>query len=140
MGFRKKSRVFDLTFEDTEDLAGLEVQVRSKSLGEYLEIVGLKDSAIDGPVLIRQLEEFAKALVSWNLEEEDGTPVPPTRDAVFAQDKDMMLTIATRWFERLEGAVEAPLPQSSPVGEPSQVASIPTETLSAPLLNTAVPA
>lgn len=140
MGYRKKPKVITLTFEGDADLDGLEVNVRGKSLGEYLEIVGLQESDIDGPVLVRQLEEFAKSLISWNMEEEDGTPVPATRDAVFAQDKDDMLKVATAWFERLEGTVDAPLPQSSPDGEPSQVASIPTEILSAPQPPTAVPA
>lgn len=140
MGYRKKPSVMVLTFEDDEELTGLEVHLRGKSLGEYLEIVGLADSELDGPVLVRQLEELAASLISWNLEEEDGTPVPATRDAVFAQDKDLMMKVAVRWFERLEGAVDAPLPDSSPSGGPSPVASIPTETLSDPQQPTSVPA
>lgn len=140
MGFRKKTKPVVLVFAGDPDLDGLEVHVKGKTLGEYLEIVGLTESEIYGPALVRQLEEFAKGLISWNLEEEDGSPVPATRDAVFALDKDMALKIATRWFERLEGVVDAPLPESSPAGEPSQVASIPTETLSEPPAPTAVPA
>jgi hypothetical protein len=140
MGYRKKPKVMVLTFEDDEELKGLEVHLRGKTLGEYLEIIGLKDSEVDGPVLVRQLDELAASLISWNLEEEDGTPVPATREAVFAQDKDLMMKVAVEWFERLEGKVDAPLPQSSPDGEPSPVASIPTETLSAPQPSTAVPA
>ncbi|MEU2402818.1 hypothetical protein ABZ609_00530 [Streptomyces rubiginosohelvolus] len=140
MGYRKQPKPLILTFENDEELAGLEVHVRRKSLGEYLEIVGLAESDIDGPVLVRQLEEFARSLISWNLEEEDGTPVPPSRDAVFAQDKDLMLKIATRWLERLEGVVDAPLPESSPAGEPSPEASIPMEPLSDHPAPTAVPA
>ncbi len=140
MGYRKQPKPLILTFENDEELAGLEVHVRRKSLGEYLEIVGLAESDIDGPVLVRQLEEFTRSLISWNLEEEDGTPVPPSRDAVFAQDKDLMLKVATRWIERLEGVVDAPLPESSPAGEPSPEASIPMEPLSSHPTPTAVPA
>jgi hypothetical protein len=141
MGFVPKKRPIVLTFPGDEDLDGLEVHVRGKSLGEYLEIVGLTPSDIDGPALVRQLEEFAKSLVSWNLEDpETGEPVPATRDAVFAQDKDMMIKVATKWFERLEGGVDAPLPQSSPDGEQSPAASIPMEPLSDHPLPTAVPA
>lgn len=140
MGFVPKKKPIILTFPGDDDLDGLEVHVRGKSLGEYLEIVGLTASDIDGPALVRQLEEFAKSLISWNLEEEDGTPVPATRDAVFAQDKDLMLKVATKWFQRLEGGVDDPLPQSSPDGEPSPAASIPMEPLSDHPLPTAVPA
>ncbi len=141
MGFRKKTKPVILTFAGDPDLDGLEVHVRGKSLGEYLEIIGLTESDIDGPALVRQLEEFAKSLISWNLEEEeDGSPVPATRDAVFALDKDMALKIATRWMERLEGVVDTPLPESSPAGEPSPVASIPMETLPDLPAPTAVPA
>ncbi len=140
MGFRKKTKPVVLTFPGDEELDGLEVHVRGKSLGEYLEIVGLAESDIDGPALVRQLEEFANSLISWNLEEEDGTPVPATRDAVFEQDKDMMLKVATMWFQRLEGTVDAPLPQSSPDGEQSPAVSIPMEPLSDHQMPTAVPA
>ncbi|RLV66356.1 hypothetical protein STAN_1877 [Streptomyces sp. CBMAI 2042] len=140
MGYVRKTKPIILTFENDEELAGLEVHVRRKSLGEYLELVGLAESEIDAPALVRQLEEFAGSLISWNLEEEDGTPVPPTRDAVFAQDKDFMVRVATRWIERLEGVVDAPLPESSPAGEPSPEASIPMEPLSDHPAPTAVPA
>lgn len=140
MGFREKEKLLTLTFEGDADLEGLEVKVRSKTLGEYLEIVGLKDGEIDGPALVRQLEAFGDALVSWNWERADGTPIPATREEVFKRDQKDMLKVATKWFEVLEGVVEAPLPQSSPTGEPSPVASIPMEPLSAPLLPIAVPA
>lgn len=140
MGFRKKTTPIVLTFAGDPDLDGLEIHLRGKNLREYLEIIGLTESDIDGPALVRQLEEFAKSLISWNLEEEDGTPVPATRDAVFALDKDMALKIATRWFQRLEGQVDAPLPDSSPNGEQSPAASIPMAPLSDHPLPTSVPA
>jgi len=140
MGFREKKKPIVLTFPGDEDLDGLVVEVQSKTLGEYLEIVGLAEVELDGPVLVRQLHAFGDALISWNWEDADGKPIPPTKAEVFKRDKDQMLKVAVKWFERLEGAVDAPLPQSSPAGEPSPVASIPMETLPAPQLPTAVPA
>lgn len=120
MGFRPKLKHIVLTFPGDEDLEGLEAVMRRKNLGEYLDLIGLTDGGIDGPVLVRQLEAFGESLVSWNWEDpETGKPVPATKEAVFQQDQQLMLRVATAWIERLDGKVEAPLPQSSPAGEPS---------------------
>lgn len=127
-GFRRKRKQFELTFEGDSELDGLVVTMESMPLGEYMEMSGL-DGAGDGWEIGDMLKRFAKALISWNLQEEDGTPVPPTEAAVMAEDSDQMLTVATAWMKAVKGVQkDSPLPESSPDGELSLEASIPMET------------
>lgn len=83
-GFKKQAKLYHLTFEDP-DLEGFECITKSISTGDFLEITGLAQAVQANPgesdILLRK---FATALVSWNLEDEDDTPVP----AVYAQCRD----------------------------------------------------
>jgi hypothetical protein len=57
--------------------------------------------------------------------------VPPTPEEFRAQDKDLMMKLSEAWIDGISGvSKDAPLPESSPAGEPSPVASIPMEPLS----------
>ncbi|MET8766316.1 hypothetical protein [Streptomyces sp. NPDC004658] len=149
MGYRKTTRRIEVslkghkTYGDDTDYPL--AYARGKSLGEYLGLMGYSEpeEGDERSGVVRQLEEFADALISWNLEREDGTPIPCTREALFTEvDNDLALALATEWIERLGGKVDDadPLPSSSPSGEPSQVASIPMEALSAPQPSSSVPA
>lgn len=149
MGYRKTTRRLKISLQDHKVYGVVDegeeaplAYTRGKSLQEYLELEGLADSGEeDGrSVLTRQLEEFGDSLISWNLEDEQGRPLPCTREALFGIDNDLAIALATEWMEVLGGKVSGPLADSSPSGEPSQVASIPMEALSAPQPSTAVPA
>jgi len=75
------------------------------------------------------LSRFAAALVSWNVEDEEGEPVPPTLDSIFAEDLGFVLAVIKAWMDAIAG-VSGPLAPSLPAGEPSPEASIPMESLS----------
>lgn len=150
MGYRKTTRRIEVSLKghkvygatDPGDETPL-AYARGKNLQEYLSLLGMADTAEDGENgLVRQLEAFGDALISWNLEDETGQPIPATRDGLFSIDNDLALALATEWIERLGGKVDqsGPLPETSPSGEPSQVASIPMEALSAPQPLSSVPA
>jgi hypothetical protein len=129
MGYRRKLKTITVTFGDDHELAGLEVTTRGLSLGTYLELLGMGE--VDRSSIGEALKEFARCLTSWNLEDEDGTPVPATEESVFAEDHNMMLKVAAAWLDSMHGVSKSdPLPESSPAGEPSPVASIPMAPLS----------
>lgn len=147
MGYRKTTRRIEVSLQGHkvygQDTEYPVAYARGKTLDEYLRLQGFTDpeEGDDRTGIVRQLEEFADSLVSWNLEDENGAPIPCTREALFGQvDNDLALSLATEWLERLGGKVDDPLPTSSPSGEPSPVASIPMEALSAPQPPTSVPA
>jgi len=116
MGFRHEPKTFRLVFDDPA-LEGLEVKARSLSIGE------LHDPDI------RVFESFAKALVSWNLEDENGNPLPATLETIEAYpDVDFMTGLTSAWMDAVTG-VDKRLGKGSPSGEQSLEGSIPMETL-----------
>lgn len=132
MGFRPKRKIYNLDFTGT-DYEGLQVSVRGMTLGEELDLdnTGLTANAI--------VETLTKRLVSWNVEDDNGQAVPTTIDGVRTQDGAMILAILEA-LRQANSGVPDPLPQSSPSGEPSLVASVPMEALSESPENSAVPA
>ena len=118
MGFRHEPKTFSLVFDDP-DLEGLEVKARSLSIGE------LNDDDI------QVFESFAKALVSWNLEDEDGNPLPPTLEIIQSYpDLGFMSALSNAWLNAVMG-VNQELGKGSGSGEPSLVEStLPMEPLS----------
>ncbi|CAL9352075.1 hypothetical protein SUDANB1_00480 [Streptomyces sp. enrichment culture] len=122
MGYRPKRKIYTLDFTGT-DYEGLEVSVRGMTVGEELELDGVE---MDGDLLVKTL---VKRLVSWNVEDDAGQPVPATYEGVCTQDVPMVLAILNA-VRTASSGVSDPLPQSSPSGEPSEVASIPMAPLS----------
>lgn len=126
MGYKAKLRTYDLPLG--EEFDGLEVTARGVTVGKYLRLVGADGEPVP---LSYAIEEFARALVSWNLVEDDGTtPVPATAEAVQALDKDLVLAMSAVWLDCLNGRVPRPLESSSPDGGPSPEAQIPMDVQS----------
>jgi hypothetical protein len=140
VGFKAKHKTYKLIFED-EEFEGLEVLARSLPLGSFMDTIGAMPTpaeALDPSRLTAEqrgavgdmFAEFARALVSWNLEDDDGEPVPATLDGLQAQDIDFVMRIITAWMDAL-GGIPAPLAGRSTAGVPSLAGSIPMEPLSA---------
>lgn len=134
MGYVRQRKTYRLQFED-EELKGLVVKVRSTSVGNLLDVLGLLTVAEEdfGAEDVKRLEKlfvaFSDALVEWNVEEEGGAAVPATYEGVRSQDNDFILDIARVWTEAMTG-VPAPLGQPLPNGKPSAEPSLPMEALS----------
>jgi len=134
MGYTPKRRVFRLRFED-EEYDGLVVKVRSTSVGRLLEFMGFLAMDTDDltPADVEKItglfEAFAEVLAEWNVETEDGEPVPATLDGVRTQDADFVMAIMRVWFQAVTQP-PAPLPATSSAGGPSAVPPLPMEPLS----------
>lgn len=131
MGFKVKRKVYKLVFQDP-DMDGLVVLARSVPLGKLLDASADSGAGADAEVGAKQtrgmFELFAGALVSWNLEEEDGTPVPATLDGVLGQDAEFVRGLIEAWSEALT-SVPGPLGKPSTSGGTSPELAIPMETL-----------
>ena len=133
MGYVHK-RTYRLRFED--DLDGLVVRMRGLSVDGLLELTELANQAgpdgkgLDMSKVGRLFDAFADGLVEWNLEEEDGTAVPATREGVGQQEFGLVFKLVTEWMTAAAG-VSAPLDTSSTSGASSVEASLPMELLSA---------
>lgn len=128
-GYVPKAKVYKLVFEDPE-FEGLEVRAKSVPTGQFLELTALADSTGESvtPEDMAAIEGlfsgFADALVSWNVEKEDGTAVPADLAGIKAQDFDFMFTVIMAWMDAIAG-VAAPLGRTSNSGSAALEASIP---------------
>jgi hypothetical protein len=134
MGFVRQNAVYVLDFEDTE-LDGLTVRAGRCSLAEYIAIA----DALDRPTpdrgdFARDAEELQALvipkLISWDLEEEDGTPIPLTAEYIKAQDKQFQFALFNAYRYAIT-AVPRPLEKPSDSGQPSQV-ELPQMEVSSP--------
>lgn len=127
MAYQRKRKVYTLDFGGTE-YDGLMVKVQGLTTGEYLELVTLTGSSGESNNETEQLLKlFATHLVSWNLEE-DGIPVGTSFDGVKSNDLAMNMAIIDAWTGAMVN-VPKETEKKSLAGDPSLVASIPTETL-----------
>lgn len=142
-------RTFKIVFREGHEFDGLEVRMKSVSVGKLLALLPVVDQ-LDDMLKSSDLEpvesvfrELAALIDWWNVEEEEldlnGVPtgklVPVTPDyaGLVAQDLRMVNAIMRQWAKHVAG-VSAPLDGPSPSGNPSLEASIPMETLSPSLL------
>lgn len=129
MGYRRQPTIYRLLFEEYE---GLEVMARSVSIDEYLKITRLADEMTTRPGE-EQVKEmfawFAKRLVSWNLEDEDGTPVPATLHGLLGEELPFATAIVMAWVNKVVRVDPTSPPGSSPGASPPDPleASIPME-------------
>lgn len=137
VGYRRPRKIHQLTFDQSDgELEGLEVTLYSLSVGQLLDMTRTADQA-DRSVedMEKFFNDFAAALVSWNLEDgaidDDGVslqPVPATLEGVRSCDLGFVIRISNAWMEAVAG-VPAPLPVPSSGGQPSLEGSLPMEPL-----------
>lgn len=131
-GFRPKKRLYKLVFE-SQELEGLEVAMRSVSVDSMLKMAAVADAAKRNEVDLAGLEgmfaRFARALEVWNVEDDEGQPVPADLGGVRSQDVDFIMAVFEAWFEAVMD-VDAGLGKGSPSGGNSVEASLPMAPLS----------
>ncbi len=124
-----------LRFEDP-DFEGIEVKIRSTSLGRVLELRDQADAARSGKgldELSELVDTFVDKLYSWNIEDDDG-PIPPTRNGLLTLDLSDALYIITSWFDAMM-SVDDGLGKASTSGGSSPEVSLPMEPLSPNLVS-----
>lgn len=137
MGYRPKKKIYTLAFEG-EEYEGLEVKIRGLNTGQVMDIDSARADGGDSAI-VAMLQLMAEQLVEWNVEDDEGQPVPTTFEGVRSLDIEFNWAVIDAWQTAAAG-VKAPLDSDSTSTELSLVASIPTETLSLPPESTGVPA
>jgi hypothetical protein len=124
MGYRKQRTIYDLTFAKYE---GLEVSLHGLNTGQTMDLWAAKNDG--GPeATAEMLAMFSDSLRDWNLETEEGEPVPPDLKGVRSQELSFVLELIDSWTTAMTGANED-LGKESTSGETSPEAGIPTEPL-----------
>jgi len=109
-GFRLPERTALINFQGT-DYDGAEIQIRlSVTFAQFIE---LRESA-QGEDQEGMARLFGQnVLMDWNLEDDDGQPIPADGDGMLAIPLELTNLIVQHWVEAVSG-VPAPLePQSS---------------------------
>lgn len=103
MGYRKVPTIY--TLAEFEDEPGLVVRMKAIKLGKVRKLVRLVDSENSND--LETLDEIftlvEEGLVSWNLETEDGTPIPADMSGIEDQELPMLLKILNVWLEQMTG-------------------------------------
>jgi hypothetical protein len=133
MGYRRKVVHYKLKFENPE-YEGLEVIAKSLPLGDFLEFQKTASVPVNAMAAtpeavakrndasVSMFKMFAENLISWNLETEDGKPVPATYKGIISQDFSFILDIIKAWMDAIASvpkASEAALNGSGTYLEPS---------------------
>jgi hypothetical protein len=132
VGYRKPQTHYRLKFAD-EDMAGLEITSRAPTIAELLDIGPMADvidqRQPDLPQLRSLLERFCGLLVSWNLEDEQGTELPMTADALLQFELPFLMKVLNAWAGAVT-SVAPPLPSGSGSGPASPAGlQIPVEPM-----------
>jgi hypothetical protein len=128
MGFRPEPTIYNLKFKDTP-LDGLEVRASCCSVAEYNEM--LKAAVASGGTISaetleendRMLQLFCNHLVSWNLEDLAGQPVPTNRAGIDSQERPLVAQLITAWQVALVN-IPNPSKPDSPNGAISEELSL----------------
>ena len=131
MGYKRK--VLHLVFPDKP---GLEIFVRSVNVRRALSLMQLADKLSGGEVTgtaeaervtVELFGAFADRVVSWSLEEDDGTPLPVSPEALLDWDFDDAISWVLTWIQQ---ATSISLPTAPPTGTGDLEASIPMASAS----------
>jgi hypothetical protein len=123
MGFRPEPTIYNLSFDGTP-LDGLHVRMGCCTLGEYhfmlrsAFIGGEPDSEGNVKLSVETLDAndkvidlYLKYLISWDLEDMAGQPVPTTRAGIDTQERTMIGMLIGAWQTAM---VNVPNPSGSP--------------------------
>lgn len=98
MGYRKIPTIHVLDEVENED--GLVVKIKSLKFGKVRRLMALTDEDSDDS-LDEVFNELLDNLVSWNLETEDGTPVPLTKEGLEDQETDFIMALIDAWIAKM---------------------------------------
>ena len=115
MGYRKIPTIHTLV--DLEGEEGLVVRMKAIRIGKLRQMMKAMSAADDSDdqTLDELFTLLQEGLVSWNLEDEGGTPIPATMAGIEEQELPLILKIMTAWLEQMTGP-SADLGKGSPSG------------------------
>ena len=103
--FKREGKRYQLTFEDG-DLDGFECIMRGISLEQFIDVTAL-ETELQTPEgrtpenIEKQFSFIGSLLVSWNLDDEDGNPVPATYEGLRAQDFEFVMQVMKAYMNAL---------------------------------------
>lgn len=130
MSYKRKS--YRLTWPEGHVRHGLVVSMRGMSIDDMNMVTAFKgvskDDVEQSAELLGSIADLlAGKMISWNLVDDDETPVPVTVEAIRGEDLTMIMEILNAWTDAAVG-VKASLGKGSNSGPTFPEESIPMET------------
>lgn len=134
MGFVR--RTYAITFEGNPEVDGLKLSAKPMNIDRTIGLITLKDR-INVPgwtddhtkAMHAAADALASVITEWNLENDDGTPVPVTGAELCDSGFKFLFAVLDGYLNAIT-SVPDPLGQASSGGGQSEEPSIPMETLS----------
>ena len=122
MGFREPESTITIRFEEGHRYHGLEATLHSLDFATYA--AGLGWYGNEGWGDDETFDHFHKALISWNLTDQQDQPIPVGES--HGRDTRLIKALNSAWIQSLTGVHKNdPLPESSTSGESSLAPPIP---------------
>lgn len=118
-----------MVFESDSELDGLVLRMKSPSMAVFFQFSDIDIKSMTPSSMRVIFEPMAEHMLSWDMEEEDGTPVPCNLQGLLSLEMLHVLEIMTGWIDAA-ASVSVPLGQPASSGSPSLEASIQMEPLS----------
>lgn len=122
MGYKPQLRTFVFEFGAESPWAGAQVVVTSMTFGDlrrWFRGESTSDGTDDGEPWDEQ-QKLVHHIVRWNLEDDDGQPLPVTVESLRRLEPGMILALKQVWIDSIRGVPDGdPLGRSSTSGEPS---------------------
>lgn len=105
MGYRPPEQTYKLVFAD-EDMAGFEVRLKSASSEKILELSELKPDLSNTQAIRELYEYFVTRVLSWNLEDDEGNPMPVSASSLYAQEPAWVFRVISAWLKASATSVQ----------------------------------
>lgn len=130
MGFKLPQRTVTIGFDEGHDFHGLEVVLSRNAPMSLLFLARKSGAQMSDGEFFDLAEGFSEhILLSWNLEDADGTPIPATFESVKEQPPELLVALLDKWGDVVMSPA-APLGEPSSNGASSEELSVPMEPLS----------
>jgi hypothetical protein len=105
MGYRKIPTIYTLANLPEED--GLIVRMRAIRIGKVRSLMKAMSSQSESDESLDEMFALLlEGLVSWNLEDENGVPVPATAESLDEMELPFVMTILEAWLTQMTGPDE----------------------------------
>lgn len=104
MGYRKVPTIY--TLDDVKDEPGLIVRMKAIKVGKLrklMRVISVEEDKMTPEMIDEIFKLLLDGLVSWNLEDEQGSPVPTTMDGVDELELTTVMAILNEWLENMTG-------------------------------------
>lgn len=102
MGYRRKPAVHTLDLE--EKYPGFEVCMKGLKIGEMRRLLQALGDSVETDEMIDQVTGILSShTLSWNLEDDEGRVVQPTREAFEDFELDMLMDLVNAWLDKVNG-------------------------------------